>query len=179
MIIGLTGKSGSGKTEVCNYLKLKGFKCYSLSDILREELKSRGQKISKENLINLGNQLREKFGSGILAKRVIEKMNDEDLVIDSIRNPSEIKEFRKKKDFILLGITAPLEVRYKRFQSKKKEDELSFEEFKRLEKTENSDLPSNQQLNKCLEMADVIIENEGTIEELHEKLDNFLNKFIS
>ena len=43
MIIGLTGKNAAGKGEVGELLQEKGFYFYSLSDVLREALKSRGE----------------------------------------------------------------------------------------------------------------------------------------
>ena len=66
MIIGLTGKNASGKGEVANYLKTKGFVYYSLSDVLREEATKRGLEHTRDNLINLGNELRKKYGANYL-----------------------------------------------------------------------------------------------------------------
>jgi dephospho-CoA kinase len=178
MIIGLTGKNGSGKTEICKYLESKGFKYYSLSDILREELTKRGQEITRENLIKLGNELREKFGAGILAVKLLEKIGKGNYCIDSIRNPKEIEEFRKRKDFFLVGVEASIELRYQRIQKRQREeDKISFEEFKRLEELENSNSDFGQQIDKCMEMADIIINNDGTIEELYEKV-NYLVEYI-
>ena len=74
MIIGLTGKNASGKGEVANYLKSKGFIYYSLSDVIREEATKRGLEHSRENLINLGNELREKFGPKHLAQQISSKI---------------------------------------------------------------------------------------------------------
>ena len=74
MIIGLTGRNGTGKTEVANYLKSKGFELISLSDILREEARKRNMDEKRDNLIKLGNEMRKKFGSGILAIKAIEKI---------------------------------------------------------------------------------------------------------
>jgi len=53
MIIGLTGRNGTGKTEVANYLKSKGFELISLSDILREEARKRNMDEKRDNLKNL------------------------------------------------------------------------------------------------------------------------------
>ncbi|MBI2107815.1 AAA family ATPase [Candidatus Woesearchaeota archaeon] len=69
MIIGLTGKNASGKGEAAAYLKKKGFEYHSLSDILREEATKRGIEHARENLINLGNELRSQFGPNYLAKK--------------------------------------------------------------------------------------------------------------
>ena len=62
MIIGLTGKNASGKGEVGEYLKVRGFLFYSLSDVLRDELKKQKLPLTRENLTNLGNTLRNDRG---------------------------------------------------------------------------------------------------------------------
>ncbi|RLJ01388.1 MAG: hypothetical protein DRP10_04205 [Candidatus Aenigmatarchaeota archaeon] len=177
MIIGITGKNGSGKTEVANYLKLKGFEYISLSDILREEAKKRNIRENRENLRNLGNELRKKFGPGILAELALKKIKpDKNYCVDSIRNPNEIAELRKIKNFLLIGIKAKIELRYKRVLDRGRiGDNISFEKFKELEEKENSKEEEKQQLDKCLKIADKIIENNGTIEELHRKIDKILS----
>jgi dephospho-CoA kinase len=55
-------------------------------------------------------------------------------------------------------------------------ENISFEKFKELEEIENSHDEEKQQLNKCLEMADKIIENNGIVEELYKKIDEILSK---
>jgi len=176
MIIGITGKNGSGKTEVANYLKLKGFEYISLSDILREEAKKRNIRENRENLRNLGNELRKKFGPGILAELALKKIKqDKNYCVDSIRNPNEIAELNKIKNFLLIGVKAKIELRYKRVLDRGRiGDNISFEKFKELEEKENSKEEEKQQLDKCLKIADKIIENNGTIEELHRKIDKIL-----
>ena len=42
MLIGLTGRSASGKGEVAKYLEQKSFYYYSLSDVIRDEIRRRG-----------------------------------------------------------------------------------------------------------------------------------------
>jgi len=177
MIIGITGKNGSGKTEVANYLKLKGFEYISLSDILREEAKKRNIRENRENLRNLGNELRKKFGPGILAELALKKIKpDKNYCVDSIRNPNEIAELNKIKNFLLIGVKAKIELRYKRVLDRGRiGDNISFEKFKELEEKENSKEEEKQQLDKCLKIADKIIENNGTIEELHRKIDKILS----
>jgi len=179
MIIGLTGKNGTGKTEVANYLKSKGFELISLSDILREEARKRNMDEKRDNLIKIGNEIRKKFGSGILAVKAIEKIKKgRNYCIDSIRNPGEIMEFKKNKNFFLIGIKSDTELRYRRILKRGRiGEDISFEKFKELEEMENSEDEKKQQLDKCLELADTIIENDGTIEELYQKVDKILSKF--
>src|SRR4051812_33810008 len=101
MIIGLTGRNASGKGEVAQYLKARGFTFYSLSDVLREELRKRKKIITRNNLIWLGNKLRDEKGPSVLADLILDKIQDDHhYVIDSFRNPEEVKAFRRTKDFL-------------------------------------------------------------------------------
>jgi dephospho-CoA kinase len=182
MIIGLTGKNAAGKGEILKYLVGRGFIGYSLSDALREEATKQVLEHSRDNLIKLGNQMRGKYGNGILASKINEKINDdrkngtENFVIDSIRNPGEIEELRKNKDFILIGVHTDAKIRFNRLIKRGREgDSKNFEEFLEHEKKENNNAGSGQQLDKCLEMSDKIISSNGTVQEANSDLDNFLN----
>ncbi len=66
-IIGLTGPNAAGKGEAARFLREKGYAYHSLSDVVREEATARGLDHSRENLIRVGNELRQTFGAGILA----------------------------------------------------------------------------------------------------------------
>lgn len=177
MIIGLTGANASGKGEAAGYLKSKGFEYRSLSDILREEAKARGLEPSRDNLIRLGNELREKNGPSVLAMLAAKKIDDKrNYVVDSIRNPFEIEALRKIKNFILIGIDAPAEIRFERAVARsRKGDPETLEEFIEKEKKENIPSPTNQQLENCLKMADISIINDSTVEEFRRKIDTAVN----
>jgi dephospho-CoA kinase len=179
MIIGLTGANASGKGEAGSYLKSKGFQYYSLSDTLREEARAKGVEPLRENLIKLGNELREKNGPSVLANLAIKKIEDKNdyVVIDSIRNPFEIKALRKLNGFTLIGVDAPLEIRFERAVARNRPgDPETLEEFVEKEKKENTAASTNQQLEKCLKLADKIIINDSTIEELHKKIDLVISR---
>ena len=108
MIIGLTGKNGSGKGEVAKYLLDRGFVYYSLSDVLREEASKEGKPLTREVLVALGNQLRSQHGPSVLAEKIFCRLDPEKhYVIDSIRHPSEVQVFRRRVDFVLACVRAP------------------------------------------------------------------------
>lgn len=178
MIVGLTGLLGAGKGTVADYLKTKGFKYHSLSDEIREEADKRGIKKNLQNLINLGNELRKEFGSGILAQRVLKKIEEsknEKNVVDSIRNPQEIAELKKGSRFFLVSITAPLEIRYQRLQLRKRfDDNLSLKEFMKAEEGQLKGEGTGQQLLKCIKESDFQIENDKTLDDLYTKVDQIL-----
>jgi dCMP deaminase len=182
MIIGLTGKNGSGKTEVSEYLKTRGFEYHSLSDEIRNEIRRRGQEITREVLIDVGNDLREKHGPGILAERILPSLElEHHYVIDSIRNPSEVEALRRRKDFILFAVEADPSVRFDRSRKRGRENAAqSFNQFMDEEARElESDNPANQQLNATQQKADLAVSNNGTLEELHRKLDKLLPPLMS
>jgi len=181
MIIGLTSFLGAGKTIVGDYLvQKKGFAFYSLSDALREELTKRGQEITRERLQDVGNELRRKFGNDILAKRILEQISHakkkNNYVIDSIRNPAEIEALKKNKDFTLWFIDAPVDVRFERVKQRQREkDPITFKDFKAAEERElKSKDSANQQLLRCREMADAVIMNDSSVEELYKKIEKLL-----
>jgi len=180
MFLGFTGPNASGKGEAIKYLvEKKKFISFSLSDIIREEARKRGLEVTRDNLIAIGNELREKEGPSILAKRTILKIkNAPQAVVDSIRNPYEVEELRKNlKDFKLIGITADVKTRFERAKARKRTgDGETLKEFIEKEEKENSTDKNAQQLNKCFEMADFKIDNSGSLEELYWKIDGILNE---
>jgi len=178
MIIGLTGKNAAGKGELANHLKDKGFIYFSLSDALRDEATKQSLDHSRDVLIKLGTEMREKFGNGILAERINEKIMEQkgNFVVDSIRNPGEVEELRKNDGFILIGVDADVKIRFERLMKRKRAgDSRTFEEFINHEKKENNNEGSGQQLDKCIQMADKIIDSNGTIEEANKHIDNYLD----
>lgn len=172
MVIGLTGPNASGKGEAVNYLISKGFKHISLSDILREEAKKINLELSRENLITLGNKLRREKGPSALALEAIKHISqNHNWVVDSIRNPAEIKALQKVNGFTLLGITAPVEIRFKRSLARKRPgDAQALQDFIEKEKKENVSSFENQQLENCMKSADTIINNDSTLQEFYEKI---------
>jgi len=173
MIIGLTGKNGAGKGEVANFLVDAGFHYYSLSDIIREELKKKKRPVTRDLLIETGTRLRQQEGLGALAERTLAKLSsDRNYVVDSIRNPEEVKVLRRRKDFFLFDVRAPRAARFKRIKARAREnDPQTFAAFARLEEKELKSIdPAAQQLLATSRLTDHKIENSGTLGELHQRV---------
>ena len=177
MIIGLTGKNGSGKTAICDYLRARGFEYASLSDAIRAEIRRRGENVTREKLIETGTEMREKGGAGILAERVLSGLERErNHVIDSIRNPAEVQALRSRSDFTLFAVEASAKTRFDRSLVRARENAAAtFEQFMVEEERElESENPAAQQLVATMALADVAIENNETIEALYGKLDEII-----
>ncbi|HZX44470.1 MAG TPA: AAA family ATPase [Candidatus Nanoarchaeia archaeon] len=169
MLIGLTGKMGSGKSEVVKFLKEKGYEHYVYSDVLKEMAKERSIEPTRANLQLLGAKIKGN-DPGILSKALLKKARSDNAVFDGIRNRHEIKEL-KKKGVMIIAITAPQKVRYQRLKERKRPgDPETFEEFKRLDNLENRGNGKGQEINQCLKVSDHVVDNNSSIENLKENI---------
>src|SRR5262252_8128138 len=180
MLIGLTGRNAAGKGEVARYLQQKSFYYYSLSDVIRDEIRSRGEEPTRERLIIVGNELRQKYASNVLAERTLAKIEDDKhYIIDSIRNPAEVDAFRAAKYFKLIRIEAPADIRFQRILSRQREsDPKTFEEFIALENREAEGDDTSQNLVKVELMADYSLTNDGALDQLYPQIDRLLVKLL-
>ena len=180
MIIGITGLDGSGKSQVAELLKQSGFFKVTFSEILAEELKKKKRKVTKEGLITIGNELREKFGPKILARLALHRVKDgENYVFVSMRNPAEVELLQSRHDFLLVNVTAPDNIRLKRIMKKRLEsDPRTIKELRKMDALENSSDPKKQQLHKVMKMAQVTINNDSTLDKLQKKVDQVLKDWM-
>jgi len=179
IIIGITGTIGAGKGTVVEYLiDKKGFKHFSARAFLVEEIEKRGLENNRDNMVLVANDLREKnspsFVADELFKRALESENS--CVIESLRTSGEIESLKSKGNFTLLAINADPKTRYERIIGRSSStDNISFEKFLADEQREmESTDPNKQNLSKCIGMADFVINNDGTLEELNSKLEEIL-----
>lgn len=178
MIIGITGPIASGKTLIVDMLVKKEFEYFKLSGEVREEAKRQGIPIERKALQDLGNAMRERFGNGYWAERVISKMvPGKNYVIDGIRNVGEIEAFKKLEGFILVGLDAPVEKRLQWILARGKDsDPKNLEEIKAIDARDRGigEGEHGQQSDKCREMAEVLIVNDGTFEDLQRKANDLI-----
>lgn len=176
--VGITGFNASGKGEVARYFQKQGYILISLSDLLREEAKSRNIEFTRENLTKLGKELRKQRNPGFLAELAVAKTDPSSAyVIDSIRHPEEIRILKEKfAPFFLLGIDAPIEVRFERSRLRgRQENADTIAEFIHRENQEKKNNPNAQQLHKCMEMCDALIINDSDIQSLEKKIKTALS----
>ena len=105
---------------------------------------------------------------------LLESLNGEDAVIDSIRTPGEVEALRKRSDFVLIEIRAGVDSRWRRSQDRGRiGDPTDKQRFLAQEKAEEvaSD-EAGQALNATAALSDLVIINEGGIEELYSDLED-------
>jgi dephospho-CoA kinase len=175
MIIGITGTLGAGKGTVVEYLKDKGFAHYSTSGMFKAILESQGQVARREAYTWLGDTFRTLGPAGPIAiQYAIAEHDESDVIIESIHDVPEA-EFLKSKGAVVLGLDVSLETRYERISSRGSEkDNVSFEEFKKIA-THEEEGGGKHHIRDVINMADHTIMNDGTIEELHDKVEQWLS----
>jgi dephospho-CoA kinase len=174
LVIGLVGRIGSGKTAVSEYLQdTYGAHEHRFSQILMDILDGINIPHERGHLQELGKILRARLGKDVIVnafKTDLEKDTSEILIVDGIRYENEVAML-KEKDGVLLFVTASPEARYMRAvkRGEKGEAEITYEQFLESEKAE-----TEKHIEEIKDSADYIIDNSGTLDELHDKVDGIV-----
>lgn len=176
-IIGLSGTFASGKDTLAHYLvKEYNFFHVSTGDMVRQEALMLHDSIERPVLHEVADEMRRKYGAGIFAELAVktyeERLKERDdydgLVVSGLRSLGEAKSI-KKADGILVFVDAPVELRYQRMVSRKRDVEtrLSMPDFmaqeaSELEQNTNDDAAFN--ILAIKEMADKVIINDSDLD---------------
>jgi dephospho-CoA kinase len=178
MIIGFTGKRGSGKDTAAERLvKGHGFTALDFTrDVLSPILRGQKKEITRDNLIELAMDGRKEAGNGIWAQKlcaVMHGMKRGDYTISGVRFPEEAHAFRKEfgADFVLVSILCDDRKRHERCvrRGTKGEGGISFEAFMKTEER-----PTEKAITDTMNIADYVIDNNGSRDELSGVIDELV-----
>lgn len=182
MIIGITGSLGGGKGTVVEYLVTKhGFKHYSSSDLLVEILENRGEVVDRDGMNRVANELRAENPAGVPAEtyKKYETVDGKgDAIFESLHNVAEV-DFIKNVGGVVIGVTADSDIRYERIVARGSvKDGVSKEKFieQQAREEQGSNDPNKSNIFDALKAADFVIENNSTVEELHQQLEKILKQ---
>ena len=198
MVIGLTGGIGTGKSTVSQILRKKKFPVIDLDTISHEVIKI--PKVIEKIVENFGKEVLENSGNfenknnAIRISReklgkIIFENKEKRLLLNSIMHPEilhtmreQISKYKKNNKIIFVEIQLLFEVQWeKEFDyilliSAKKSTQIRriLERDKRSEIDALNIINSQLSLDEKKKRSDFVIENDGNIEELKEKIDKFL-----
>lgn len=198
MVIGLTGGIGTGKSTVSQILQEKKFPVIDLDTISHEVIKI--PKVIEKIVENFGKEVLENSGNfenknnAIRISReklgkIIFENKEKRLLLNSIMHSEilhtmreQISKYKKNNKIIFVEIQLLFEVQWeKEFDyilliSAKKSTQIRriLERDKRSEIDALNIINSQLSLDEKKKRSDFVIENDGNIEELKEKIDKFL-----
>jgi deoxycytidylate deaminase len=140
-----------------------------LSDYLYE-VRDREQPSTKpcrREMQALGDRLRESNGRDFLVRKSLERAISKNLVIDGIRNVGEIDHLRDRfgYHFTLFAIIPTFQARWDRLGSKQYNDDREGNRlfFADDHRDQDEDVEFGQQVRKCVDQADILIDNSETV----------------
>ncbi len=179
IIVGITGTLGAGKGTIVEYLiREKGFRHYSVRQFLIEKIKEKGLIVNRDSMTEVANNLRAKHSPSYIIEQLYKEAeaSGTNAIIESIRTPGEIEFLKKQGKFFLIAVDADPRIRYDRITLRASEtDNITFDTFLANEKREyiTSD-PNKQNLSKCIQLADIVLHNNGSLKELNSQLEKHL-----
>ena len=195
VVIGLTGGIGTGKSTVSQILKEKNFPVIDLDVISHEVIKF--PKVVEKIVENFGKEVLEynNTGNWIISReklgRVIFGNREKRVILNSIMHPEilhimreKILECKKENKIIFVEIQLLFEVQWEKefdyilLVSAEKETQIKriLSRDKRSKEEALSIINSQMSLNEKKKRSDYVIENDGNIQDLERKVDEFLKK---
>ncbi len=172
-LIGLSGTNGAGKDSVGHLLaKRYGFLFVSVTDMLRDECRTRNLPVTRENLRAISSEWRREGGLGVLVDKAIEVFNREPgkyqgLILASLRNPGEPDRVHELGGSVV-WVDADVQVRYARVtaggRGRGEEDTKTFEQFLAEQEAEMHGIPGDPtslKMSAVKEKSDIFIQNDS------------------
>ena len=179
IIFGILGEKLAGKDTVANYLEDKyGAEHIKASQILDELLFVLSIPVTRRNEIDAGRGMESVFGSTVIGQAIVArvlKSQKHIIVINGLRIKNQFED-AKAMGSVIVYITAPPELRYKRSLeriSENKDGQPSFQEFlhQDTEWTEKNIPVFGKQ-------ANYKIENTGSLEDLYKEIDRIIKLHV-
>jgi len=189
IVVGIVGKIAAGKTTVAKFFEGRGFCRVSCSEPLIDLLTHRVEGYSwvpelperreptRENLIEFGRYLKERYGGDVLIRLAVDKKrNCGRIVIDGVRSREEVESIKSLGGRVIY-VEAPAGVRFERLVRRgaaKDRGIRSFEDFRAMDDEEERLYHTS----RLKEVADYVIVNDGTLEELREKVEAIMGSIL-
>ncbi len=170
-VLGLTGMPGSGKGEICVIARELGIPVRSLGDVVRSHFNNICPDRNPMETGVFADEERNTHGKDVWARRLVDEVDElirngnGMVIIDGVRSGNEVDVFKEKwgDHLKVLCVHSSPATRYERLGSRGRNDDPDgIDDFKRRELRE-----LGWGLGGVIGSADIILNNEGTMEELY------------
>lgn len=175
-LIVIAGMPGAGKEELLNVAVDRGIPFIRMGDLVREMYPKRGPEDSALNLGQFATAERERHGYNIWAKRALERMSGDLYLVDGCRSMDEVEAYRGLTDDVnIVAIHTSPSIRYDRLVKRARDDApKNIEEFKARDSRE-----IGWGLAETIVLSDVLIINEGTLDDFRASVSELLDRMQS
>ncbi len=180
MILGITGTIGAGKGEVVEYLvRQKGFKHFSVRDLLVEEITRRRLPATRDTMRLVANEMRKTKNPSYIIESLYARAKEYggNAIIESVRALAEA-EYLRKQGVLILAVDADRKLRYDRIVLRgSSTDKVDFDTWVAQEDRELSAKdPWDMNILGVMEKADYKIQNDDSINDLHSQVGEMLTQ---
>ena len=173
-IIALVGLAGSGKSSAVEYLTEKGFPKIYFGGVIYKAMDEAGIEKTWDNQQQFREEIRRREGEDFVIKRVIKNIHDlinagqNKIVLDGLYTWSEYKFLKHEfpGQVVVIAIVTPKYLRYQRM-AKRIERPMQPHEVDQRDWSEIENLEKGGPI----AIADYFIINDGSLEQLHQKID--------
>lgn len=173
-IIALVGLAGSGKSSAVEYLTEKGFPKVYFGGVIYKAMDEAGIEKTWDNQQKFREEIRQREGKDFVIKRVIKNVRDlinagqNKIVLDGLYTWSEYKILKHEfpGQVVVIAIVTPKHLRYQRM-AKRIERPMQPHEVDQRDWSEIENLEKGGPI----AIADYFIINDGSLEQLHQKID--------
>jgi dephospho-CoA kinase len=176
-IIAIVGMPGAGKSETVNFLTKKDWPKIYFGGIVYDEMKKQGIEITPQSQQDFREDWREREGKDVIVKKAIEQIHNlieagqRQIVLDGVYSWTEYKALKHEfpGEIEVIAIIAPRRVRHHRLSIRPErpftEEEATIRDWAQIENLEQGG---------PIAAADRYIINDGTLEDLSNKIDTVL-----
>ncbi len=178
-IIAFVGLAGSGKSSAVEYLTAKGIPKIYFGGIIYKAMDEAGIEKTWDNQQRFREEIREREGKDFVVKRAVieaEKLiqaGQKRIVLDGLYSWSEYKILKHAfpGQMTVIAVVTPKHLRYQRM-SKRPERPMQPREIDQRDWSEIENLEKGGPI----AIADYFINNDGSLDDLHKKLDSILEE---
>ena len=174
-VVSIVGMTGSGKSEIAEFFRDRGFAVVRFGDITDGEVKKLGLELKEQNERQVRELLRQKYGMAAYARlnlpRIDAALENTHVVVDGLYSWEEYIFLKEKygEKFAVVAVWASPKTRYTRLSGRKIRPLTPEEAAER----DNAEI-ENLKKGGPIAMADFTIANESTLNDARREVERII-----